>query len=344
MFADRIEGKWINAFEEVFKLCQVESNETVVILSETQSRDINVHITELALQNLGVRPSHVKLVSPINKHNIPIRSTGASQSIDGDIAVLAALCASDFIVDLTVEGLLHSPETAEILKSGTRILMISNEHPEALERLLPDADLETKVKIAAKKLREAKQMHVYSEAGTDLNIGLVDAPAVGVWGYTAKKGTMSHWPGGMVVAFPRSKQVNGKLVINRGDINLTFKKYVESPITLDIKNDFVVDILGEGVDVDLMKNYFSVWNDKNAYAISHVGWGMNLKARYEALSMYDQRDTNGTELRALAGNFLFSTGANEFAGRSTAGHFDIPILNTTITLDGKKVVEKGQLK
>ena len=98
------------------------------------------------------------------------------------------------------------------------------------------------------------------------------------------------------------------------------------------------------INVDLMKNYFSAWNDKNAYAISHVGWGMNLKARYEALSMYDQRDTNGTELRALAGNFLFSTGANEFAGRSTAGHFDIPILNTTITLDGKKVVEKGQLK
>ena len=55
MFADRIEGKWINAFEEVFKLCQVESNETVVILSETQSREINVHITELALQNLGTK-------------------------------------------------------------------------------------------------------------------------------------------------------------------------------------------------------------------------------------------------------------------------------------------------
>ena len=27
--------------------------------------------------------------------------------------------------------------------------------------------------------------------------------------------------------------------------------------------------------------------------------------------MYDQRDTNGTELRAVAGNFLFSTGAND---------------------------------
>ena len=50
--------------------------------------------------------------------------------------------------------------------------------------------------------------------------------------------------------------------------------------------------------------------------------------------MYDRRDTNGTELRAFAGNFLFSTGANEFAGRFTEGHFDIPVRNCTIALDG----------
>ena len=49
--------------------------------------------------------------------------------------------------------------------------------------------------------------------------------------------------------------------------------------------------------------------------------------------MYDQRDTNGTEMRAVAGNFLFSTGANEFAGRYTAGHFDIPVMRTTIAVD-----------
>ena len=50
--------------------------------------------------------------------------------------------------------------------------------------------------------------------------------------------------------------------------------------------------------------------------------------------MYDRGDTNGTELRAVAGNFLFSTGANEFAGRYTAGHFDIPVMRTTIAIDG----------
>jgi 2,5-dihydroxypyridine 5,6-dioxygenase len=70
---------------------------------------------------------------------------------------------------------------------------------------------------------------------------------------------------------------------------------------------------------------------------------MNERARYEALAVYDRRDTNGTELRAAAGNFLFSTGANEFAGRFTEGHFDIPVFNCTIALDGETVVEAGRL-
>ena len=64
----------------------------------------------------------------------------------------------------------------------------------------------------------------------------------------------------------------------------------------------------------------------------------------EALAMYDQRDFNGTELRAVAGNFLFSTGANEFAGRYTAGHFDIPVMRTTITVDNTVVVRDGVLQ
>ena len=60
--------------------------------------------------------------------------------------------------------------------------------------------------------------------------------------------------------------------------------------------------------------------------------------------MYDQRDTNGTELRAVAGNFLFSTGANEFAGRYTAGHFDMPVMRTTIAVDDTVVVQDGVLQ
>ena len=46
---------------------------------------------------------------------------------------------------------------------------------------------------------------------------------------------------------------------------------------------------------------------------------------------------------AFGGNFLYSTGANETAGRFTACHFDFPMRECTVELDGVKVVERGKL-
>ena len=61
------------------------------------------------------------------------------------------------------------------------------------------------------------------------------------------------------------------------------------------------------------------------------------------MTYYDKRDFNGTELRACAGNFLYSTGANEVAGRYTPGHFDLPLRGCTVELDGQAVVRDGVL-
>ena len=79
-----------------------------------------------------------------------------------------------------------------------------------------------------------------------------------------------------------------------------------------------------------MRSYFAAWGDRDAYAVSHAGWGMNPGARWDAMTMYDKNDFNGTELRAFAGNFLYSTGANEVAGRRTLGHFDLPLRRCTV--------------
>src|SRR6185436_4261043 len=279
-----------------------------------------------------------------NKQIVPIRSTGASEAIQKLGPVVSALGQAGFIVDCTLEGLMHAVETPEILKAGARILVISNEHPEALERMRPDGALEQRVRAAAKMLRATKRMRVTSKAGTDLDVNMEGASTVGVWGWTDRPGTLAHWPGGLVVSFPKSKTVNGTLVMAAGDINLTFKRYLTSPVRMTLQDDYVTDVTGDGADAAMMRAYLAAWGDREAYAVSHVGFGMNPRARYEALAMYDQRDTNGTELRAVAGNFLFSTGANEFAGRYTAGHFDIPVMRTTITLDDTVVVRDGVLQ
>ena len=48
--------------------------------------------------------------------------------------VIEALKVVEVVVDVTVEGLLHAEEMAEIEQAGTRLLVICNEHPEILER------------------------------------------------------------------------------------------------------------------------------------------------------------------------------------------------------------------
>jgi 2,5-dihydroxypyridine 5,6-dioxygenase len=344
MLTDRIEGKWIDAFARVFELSKVARGDAVAILSETQSRALNVHLAELALLGLGARPFHVIVPTPPQDAPAPVRSTGASQAVQGLAPVVGALGQSALVADLTVEGMLHAPELAAILAGGARVLMVSNEHPDVLERLAPAPELAPKVKAGVRMLKEAREMRVASAAGTELSVKLEGARAAGVWGWCDRPRQVAHWPGGLCLCFPASGSVSGRIVLDRGDVNLTFKRYLESPVTLTVADDYVTAIDGAGLDAELMRSYYAAWGDREAYAVSHAGWGMNPAARWDAMTMYDRRDINGTELRAFAGNFLYSTGANEVAGRFTAGHFDLPMRNCTIALDNRVVVEAGKLQ
>jgi 2,5-dihydroxypyridine 5,6-dioxygenase len=191
--------------------------------------------------------------------------------------------------------------------------------------------------------KAAKRMRVTSRAGTDLTVDMTDANIGGGWGFADEPGLMAHWPGGLCAFYARAGAANGIVVLDTGDINLTFKRYLDTPVRLTIERDFIVDIAGDGLDASLMRSYFDAWDDRNAFAVAHLGWGMNPRARWDALVMFDRQEINGTEQRAFAGNFLFSTGSNRFAQRHTLGHFDLPMRNCTIALDGKPIVESGRL-
>ena len=343
MLNDRIENRWIQAFVRTFCLCGLETGDEVAILSETQSRPILVHLSEIALQQIGCVVFHMVLPTPALQGPIPVRSTGTTTAIAGIRPVVTALSACRLVVDCTVEGTLHAPERADILAHGARIMMISNEHPEVLERLPPDPALKPKLDRAIAMLADAKLMTVRSEAGTALTIDVAGAPVRGSPGFVSEPGRIGYWPAGLCLCFPRSGTVNGRLVLAPGDVNLTFKTYLQAPVALTIESDYVTAIEGAGVDADQLRSYLEAWGERDAYATAHVGWGMNPAARWDALTMYDRRDVNGTELRAFAGNFLFSTGANEYAGRFTRGHFDFPMRNCTVALDGVAVVEGGRV-
>lgn len=344
MLQERPEPAWLDAFETVLSQCGVTPGDSVAILSETQSRPILVELSRLAASRLRAHVFVIQLTTPPATPGLPvIRSTGACNALQGLAPVVQSLAQSTLVVDCTVEGLMHAPELPAILQGGARVLYVSNEHPETLCRLLPSADVEARVKDHVKRLRGTRAMRVTSPHGTDLSIDLQGAVVGGNWGVTTRPGTLTHWPGGLVLAFPRAGSVQGTLVLAEGDVNLTFKRYLERPVTLRIADDHIDDIVGQGLDADLMRSYIAAWGDRAAYAVSHVGYGLNPAARWDSMALLDKRDFNGTELRAFAGNFLYSTGANETAGRYTLGHFDLPLRGCTIALDGQVVVRGGEL-
>jgi len=343
MLKENVEGKWIDCFEKSFVLSGVKKGNIVSIISESQSRQVLIELSEQALLRIGAKPVHFRVPTPKLKDLIPVRSTGSCYAFEGYDAILPALSACDLVIDCTVEGMLHSKELQTIIKGGGKLLMISNEHPEVLERCMPDESMQPNINKSLELLAASNTMEVTSKAGTDLTVQILDAPSRAGAGYLTEKDKVAYWPAGLALFFPLSKTVNGQVVLDVGDVNLTFKKYIESQVILTIKDDFVISIKGTGVDADLMRSYYEGWKDKNAYAISHVGWGLNPNARWDALTMYDKQQVNCTELRAFSGNFLISTGANEFAKRYTTCHFDLPMRNCNIKLDKQLIIDSGEL-
>jgi len=338
------EGKWVASFRRALALNGISKGVTVAVVAETQSRPVLIQLCDLALFDLGAQYSTVVLPTPPQTAPVPVKSTGASNAIQGMRHVVESLKQVEVIVDVTVEGLLHSAEWPEIEAAGARLFTVCNEHPEILERTEPRAELGPKVQLGIDMLRDAKVMTVRSAAGTDLTIDVKDAPCGGTPGFSTNPGGVAHWPGGLCLCFPGEGAVNGRIVMAPGDMNLTFKDYLRDSIDITIEQDFITSIDGDNVDADLFREYLAAWNDPVAYGMSHVGWGMNPHARWESMALYDKRDVQATEFRAWAGNFLWSAGSNQYANRFTLGHFDLPMRRCTISLDDRPVVIEGKLQ
>src|SRR5262249_46455933 len=108
MLTDHIEGKWVKCFMEVFGLCAVKPGDVVAVVWERQWQKTNGQLSERALVAGGAKPFHIVLPPPPQVYEVPIRSTGASQAIQGVKQIVGALASCTMVVDCTVEGVLHA--------------------------------------------------------------------------------------------------------------------------------------------------------------------------------------------------------------------------------------------
>ena len=335
------DAQMIDAWTQVLTLSQLQPGQTVTVLTSSDSHPQTLSTAIVAAKQIGAIVNRLDLVTMNGELSLSRDKLSyfGTTPLTGNKAALAALKASDLVLDLMV--LLFSKEQAEILEAGTKMLL-AVEPPEVLTRLVPTLKDRERVLKASAKLQAAKEMHVTSAAGTDVRFALGEFPMLEEYGFVDKPGRWDHWPSGFLATWANEGSAQGRVVMDKGDIILPQKSYVQDRVEFTVKDGFVKEIKG-GLDAELLKDYMESFNDPEVYAFSHIGWGLQDRARWSVLALYDREQTVGMDARAFAGNFLFSFGPNNEAGgsRETACHIDIPLRNCTIKLDGEVVVREG---
>jgi 2,5-dihydroxypyridine 5,6-dioxygenase len=236
-----------------------------------------------------------------------------------------------------------------VMDGGTRVLMIIDA-PDDLEQLMAPPGLKEACKHAERIYKNTKSVTVTSDAGTNLTYACGEYPVMTQWGYADERGHFDHWGGGHIHTFPNEGSARGTVVFQPGDIViLPYCRYIADPVKLEIREGHIVKIEG-GIDAKLMRDWLedgkSSPKDRDPYAVSHLGWGMNPQALWYGIALHgDAPERHRAAARTFPGNFLFSTGPNTQGGgkRDTRGHYDVPMRDCTIALDGKVVVERGRI-
>jgi 2,5-dihydroxypyridine 5,6-dioxygenase len=330
-------------FERVLALSKVDETQTVAVLKSHYSDPRLARAATDAALRLKAKVFGLELPSynPAIAMGNDLSGYCGDTALTGNTAAQRALEAADLIVDTMM--LLHSPEQEQILKTGTRMLL-AVEPPEVLARMLPTEEDKVRVLAAAETLKRARSIRVTSGAGTDFRARLGQYPVVGEYGFADEPGRWDHWPSGFLFTWSDEGSAEGTLVIDVGDIILPFKTYAREKITLEVENGFVTGIKG-GMEAEYLRDYMAYFKDPEVYGISHMGWGLQPRAQWTGLGLYDKDKTLGMDARAFAGNFLFSTGPNTEVGgsRKTPCHMDIPLRGCDVLLDNEAVVLAGKV-
>jgi len=333
-------AKLAQLYRRQFELCQVKKGETIAAVSDLGTRREYLQAAFAAADDLGAD------IYELCVNSLPSWTKVGVPTIGKCKGTLEAVSAADLVVIFHVP--LFTRWLKQVMDRGVRVLMIIDS-PDDLEQLMAPRGLKEACKHAEHLYRGAKRVRVRSEAGTDLQYDCGEYPVMTQWGYADEKGHFDHWGGGHIHTFPNEGSASGTVVFQPGDIViLPYCRYITDPVRLQVREGHIVDMQG-GIDAKLMRDWLGDGRadekDRDPFAVSHLGWGMNPQALWYGIALHgDDPERHRAAARTFPGNFLFSTGPNTQGGgkRDTRGHYDVPMRDCTIALDGKVVIEKGR--
>ncbi|MCA1591350.1 MAG: aminopeptidase [Acidobacteria bacterium] len=201
--------------------------------------------------------------------------------------------------------------------------------------------LQAKSEQVKQALSAGKELHITNAAtGTDLTLDISGRPYVTSDGIISpedvKKGGAAvavFLPAGEVMTTPVPGKANGKVVVEKTYFD---GKEVQN-LTLQFVNGKVTSMSGSGPGYDSLKaQYDAAGEGKDAFAF--VDFGVNDKVHLSPSSKLGTWVPAGMVTIGIGNNIGFGGDNNTNFGMSGF------LSGTTVTLDGKTIIENGQLK
>lgn len=321
-------------FPELFRaaldsaeLCEVGSDEKVVIYTDSQTEPVIAEAWYSACVVRGCDPTLVRVMARAPQ-------TGPPPS------AVAAMIEADLVFDIPSMDWSYAPSAREVLESGTRMLDILLRARSVVERA-PSMDVAWRADVAEGLLRNVREIRVTSSEGTDLRATLSEERPLDIGrGYIRREpGAWDTYGTSLIAVAPIEESVDGNIYFNGPLILEPLQPFsVEKPVHVEVERGRIVQIDTSHKDGQVLKRWFERFDDPNAYLFSHIGWGWDPTAELTSDEMTAWESLYGAVLVAFGSNTAPHLGGVV----ESAAHMDGTILTPSLWLDGHQIIKDGE--
>jgi len=291
----------------------VKEGEEVLIITDEYEYEIGYALFIAA--KMFTKHANLMLIYPRTRHGE-----------EPDKCVAEAMRAADVVLAPTFYSLSHTEARRIASKQGVRIATLPGIKRETFLRAL-NVDY-NKVKELSEKVAEllskARKARVVTPSGTDIELELGN-PAKADTGIYVEPGAFGNLPAGEAYLAPVN--ANGKIFVDHwGPYEKVGVIVVKGGFAVSMP-DKIMEVFKEAEKVD----------GKNVYMIAELGIGTNPGAKLSGSVLEDEK-VLGTVHIAFGSNASFPGGKNR-----VSIHEDFILVQPTLWLDGRKIIENGKL-
>ncbi len=305
----------------LFDCMNLKKQEKLLVLTDEPCREIGFSLWSAAKEN-GVDAIITEIV-PRDSHG----EEPPSQ-------LREFMKSFDVILIPTSKSLSHTDSRREACKHGVRIATLPGISKETMIRAL-NADytkIAEKSKKVAKILSEGTEVRIQTDKGTYLTLYIDGREGFADTGLNHSKGDFSNLPAGEGYIAPLENRAHGRIVFDGSMSGVGILK--DEVIDITVEAGFAT-ILSGGKGAEQLKSILDP-HGKAAFNLAELGIGTNDKALVVGNILEDEK-----ALKTI--HIAFGDNKSMGGNVRVASHLDGVIFNPTLKVDGKTILENGEL-